>query len=157
MIVVSIKSQQLRFQSESHAPEIFAVSTGENGVGSEAGSQKTPLGLHRISCMIGKGLPNKAVFRGRRWTGEVFSSELGYLYPKRDWILSRLLWLDGVEPGRNRGGKVDTQRRYIYIHGTDEEEQLGLPCSHGCVRMGNNDVIRLFQLVRLGDLVSIEP
>jgi lipoprotein-anchoring transpeptidase ErfK/SrfK len=96
------------------------------------------------------------VFRARRPTGEIYSDELAAAEPERDWILTRILWLSGLEPGRNRLGTVDTMRRYIYIHGTPDREPMGVPCSHGCVRMRNRDIIRLFELVEAGTRVLLE-
>ena len=92
---------------------------------------------------------------GRRHTGEIYTPELARQFPERDWILSRILWLCGLEPGKNRGGSVDTMRRYIYIHGTPDSEPMGVPKSHGCIRMRNQDVIRLFDMVTPGTPVLI--
>lgn len=105
---------------------------------------------------IGEGCPSQTVFVRRRPTGEILSEELRQEWPNRDWILSRILWLDGLVPGLNRGGSVDTLRRYIYIHGTADEHQLGVPISHGCIRMANSDVIDLFGRVSVGSLVAVE-
>ncbi|ONF45181.1 L,D-transpeptidase [Marinobacter lutaoensis] len=128
----------------------YPVSTARNGVGERDGSGCTPRGRHYIRAMIGAGMPEGAVFRARRPTGEVFSSVLARQYPERDWILSRILWLCGLESGKNRGRGVDTFRRFIYIHGTPESEPMGVPKSHGCIRMRNRDVIELFERVRPG-------
>ena len=92
-------------------------------------------------------MPPRAVFRGRRFTGEICTPELQAAEPQRDWILSRILWLCGREPGVNRLGEVDTMARYIYIHGTADEAALGTPVSHGCIRMGNADIVELFERV----------
>lgn len=133
----------------------YRVSTAANGAGECEGSGCTPRGRHRIRARIGAGQPTGAVFRGRRPTGETWSPELAQRYPERDWILSRILWLSGCEPGRNRLGQVDSMRRYIYIHGTPEDEPMGEPRSHGCVRMRNADVIELFDLIEAGTEVDI--
>ncbi|MBL8465888.1 MAG: L,D-transpeptidase [Thauera sp.] len=133
----------------------YAVSTGERGAGERSGSLCTPRGRHRIRARIGAGAPAGAVFRGRRPTGEVWSPEFAAAHPGRDWILSRILWLCGEEPGRNRGGEVDTMRRYIYLHGTGDDQPMGVARSHGCVRMRNRDVIELFELVPGGTVVEI--
>lgn len=93
---------------------------------------------------------------GRRPTGEVWTPELAVRYPERDWILTRILWLSGTEVGRNRMGNVDSMRRYIYIHGTPASEPMGVPASHGCIRMTNEDVVTLFDKVPAGTLVDIE-
>ncbi|HNH65121.1 MAG TPA: L,D-transpeptidase [Thauera aminoaromatica] len=133
----------------------YAVSTGERGAGERSGSLCTPRGRHRIRARIGAGAPAGAVFRGRRPTGEVWTAEFAAAHPERDWILSRILWLCGEEPGRNRGGEVDTMRRYIYLHGTGDDQPMGVARSHGCVRMRNHDIIELFELVPAGTVVEI--
>ncbi|WP_439861578.1 L,D-transpeptidase family protein [Pseudomonas sp. MBLB4136] len=132
------------------------VSTALNGPGELNGSGCTPRGLHRVRAKIGEGLPVGAVLRGRRWTGEQWSAELATQFPERDWILSRILWLSGCEPGRNRLGNVDTFRRYIYLHGTPDTEPMGEPRSHGCIRLRNEDLIALFPRVPLKCAVRIE-
>lgn len=133
----------------------YAVSTALNGPGEESGSQRTPRGRHRIRARIGAGAPCGAVFRGRRPTGECWTPEFAAAHPGRDWILSRILWLCGEEPGRNRLGRVDSMRRYIYIHGTGDDQPMGVPLSHGCVRMRNREIIELFDLVPAGTKVEI--
>ncbi|AMO36132.1 L,D-transpeptidase [Thauera humireducens] len=133
----------------------YAVSTALNGPGEESGSQRTPRGRHRIRARIGAGAPSGAVFRGRRPTGECWTPEFAAAHPGRDWILSRILWLCGEEPGRNRLGRVDSMRRYIYIHGTGDDQPMGVPLSHGCVRMRNREIIELFDLVPAGTKVEI--
>ena len=133
----------------------YAVSTGERGAGERSGSLCTPRGRHRIRARICAGAPAGAVFRGRRPTGEVWSREFAAAHPGCDWILSRILWLCGEEPGRNRGGEVDTMRRYIYLHGTGDDQPMGVARSHGCVRMRNRDIIELFELVPAGTVVEI--
>ncbi len=133
----------------------YAVSTALNGAGEAEGSNRTPRGRHRVRARIGAGAPYAAVFRGRRPTGEVWTAALAAAQPGRDWILSRILWLCGEEPGRNRGGGVDSMRRYIYIHGTGDDQPMGVPRSHGCVRMRNRDIVELFELVPAGTAVEI--
>lgn len=133
----------------------YTISTALKGAGEVQGSGCTPRGWHYIRARIGAGLPEGAVLVGRRPTGEIWTSELASQFPERDWILSRILWLCGLESGKNRGGNVDTMRRYIYIHGTPDSEPMGQPLSHGCVRMRNADVIELFDLVRAGTPVLI--
>lgn len=105
---------------------------------------------------MGAGLPINAVFVGRRFTGEIYSEALAQQYPQRDWILSRILWLSGVEVGKNRLGNVDSMRRFIYIHGTPDTEPMGVARSHGCIRMRNDDVLDLFERVPVGTLLTIE-
>ena len=133
----------------------YPVSTALNGAGEETGSHRTPRGRHRIRARIGAGAPCGAVFRGRRPTGECWTPEFAAAHPGRDWILSRILWLCGEEPGRNRLGRVDSMRRYIYIHGTGDDQPMSVPRSHGCVRMRNSEVIELFDLVHAGTKVEI--
>jgi len=133
----------------------YPVSTATNGPGEQDGSYCTPRGRHRIAEKIGEGAPLCAAFKSREWTGEIWTPELDAENPGRDWILTRILWLDGLEPGRNKGGTVDTHNRYIYIHGTHEEHKLGTPASHGCIRMKNADVAELFDLVKVGTEVRI--
>jgi len=101
-------------------------------------------------------LPLAAVLRGRRWTGEVWSAQLHQQFPDRDWILTRILWLSGLEPGRNRLGEVDSFRRYIYLHGTPDTEPMGTPLSHGCVRLRNTDMLALFERVPVHCRVRID-
>ncbi len=156
-IQVSISDQTLRVCEGDVCVASYAVSTALNGAGNESGSGKTPLGIHRIRAKIGGGQPANAVFVGRRPTGEIYSPALAEQFPKRDWILSRILWLCGCEPGVNRLGHVDSQRRYIYIHGTPDSEPMGEPRSHGCIRMRNTDVIALFDRVASGTSVRILP
>jgi len=134
----------------------LAVSTARNGAGERNGSGCTPRGLHQVRAKIGAGLPLNAVLRGRRWTGEVWSPELHERFPGRDWVLTRILWLSGCEPGVNRLGAVDTFRRYIYLHGTPETEPLGVPLSHGCIRLHNTDLLGLFDRVPAHCRVRIE-
>ncbi|THK42213.1 L,D-transpeptidase [Methylophaga sp. SB9B] len=132
-----------------------AVSTALTGAGEQENSGCTPRGWHTIRACIGEGQPVNTVFRGRRPTGEIYSPELAGQFPDRDWILTRILWLSGLEPGKNRLGNVDTMRRYIYIHGTPDSEPMGIAKSHGCIRMHNQDLLALFDLVKPGLKVFI--
>lgn len=134
----------------------YPVSTALNGPGERQDSGCTPRGRHVVRARIGAGAPSGAVFRGRRPTGEIWTPEFALAHPGRDWILSRILWLSGCEPGWNRLGRVDSMRRYIYIHGTGDDQPMGVARSHGCVRMRNRDVIELFDLVPVGVVVLIE-
>ncbi|MGA9032597.1 MAG: L,D-transpeptidase [Sulfuricaulis sp.] len=131
------------------------ISTARNGVGEKNGSEKTPRGAHYIRARIGAGLPADAVLVSRRPTGEIYSPSLRTAFPNRDWILTRILWLCGLEPGKNRLGKVDTMRRYIYIHGCPDEDPMGVPGSRGCVKMRNREIIELFDHVAPGTRVHI--
>lgn len=133
----------------------YPVSTARAGVGEVSGSYRTPRGRHLIRAKIGAGLPENTVFVRRRPTGEVWSPELAAQHPGRDWILTRILWLSGCEPGRNRLGCVDTMRRYVYIHGCPDVAEMGIPGSHGCVRMRNTDLVELFDRVPCYTAVEI--
>ena len=158
-IVVELASQSLVLEDNGQEIVRYAVSTAKNGPGEREGSGCTPRGEHRIRARIGAGAACGTVFRSRRPTGEIWTPELAARHPDRDWILSRILWLCGCEPGRNRGrdrcGSVDTMRRYIYIHGTPDDQPMGVPLSHGCIRMRNHDVIALFDRVAVGTPVRI--
>lgn len=155
-IEVHVPSQWLRVHDET-GEVVFArrIATAKKGVGEALGSEQTPRGQHIIRAKIGVGAPANTVFVGRRPTGERYSPQLRALYPQRDWILTRILWLSGCEPGKNRLGDVDTMRRYIYIHGCPDEDVMGVPSSHGCVKMRNADVVALFDLVAVGVPVNI--
>lgn len=131
------------------------VSTARNGVGERRNSECTPRGRHIIRAKIGAGEPINSVFVSRRPTGEIYTPQLRAIYPGRDWILTRILWLSGLEPGRNRMGDVDTMRRYVYIHGCPDDDPMGVPGSRGCVKMRNRDIVQLFDLVPPGTPVTI--
>ncbi|MGR9088572.1 MAG: L,D-transpeptidase family protein [Gammaproteobacteria bacterium] len=152
---ISIRTQTLSLIINGKAVRTYPVSTAKNGPGERKGSECTPRGWHAIRAKIGQGQPMCSVFVGRRPTGEIYSSELGRLFPERDWILTRILWLGGLEPGKNRYGQVDTAWRYIYIHGCPDECLNGLPRSHGCIRMRNADVLELFDRAPAGTRVWI--
>jgi lipoprotein-anchoring transpeptidase ErfK/SrfK len=152
---ISIPRQHLSIIDCGKVIRSYPISSAKNGVGEKRGSECTPTGWHSIRAKIGSGLPINSVFVGRRATGEIYNDELGRSYPQRDWILTRILWLGGLEPGKNRYGEVDTCRRYIYIHGTPDEPMIGSPASHGCIRMKNADVLDLFDRVKSGVKVYI--
>lgn len=158
-IDVSLAAQQLYLYQNSDTGDIllghFPVSTARNGAGELADSFCTPRGAHRIAQKIGEDAPLFTVFKARVATGEIWTPELEATDPGRDWILSRILWLDGLEPGKNQGNNVDSHARYIYIHGTNEEDQIGRPVSHGCIRMRNTDVVALFDQVSVDTRVNI--
>jgi lipoprotein-anchoring transpeptidase ErfK/SrfK len=155
-ILISLSDQRLELWEDEVVVRSFPVSTSRHGAGERNGSFQTPRGRHVIRAKIGAGQPAGAVFSARRPTGEVYSPELARQHPGRDWILTRILWLSGTEPGGNRLGAVDTMRRFIYIHGAPDSEPLGEPRSQGCIRMSNRDVTELFDLVAAGTIVEIE-
>lgn len=152
---ISIASQQLTVYSDGKPVRCYAVSTAKKGAGELMGSECTPTGWHNIRAKIGADQPLNSVFVGRRPTGEIYSVDLGVQYPQRDWILTRILWLGGLEPGKNRYGNVDSAWRYIYIHGCPDQLMNGSPESHGCIRMNNADVLDLFNRVEAGVKVYI--
>ena len=155
-IEISIADQSLTLLADANRVlKRYQVSTAAKGPGEQMGSYQTPRGQHRIRARIGQGLPLGAVLRGRRPTGEICTPELMVAQPGKDWILTRILWLCGEEPGFNRGGQVDTMRRYVYIHGTPDGTALGIPGSHGCIRMRNSELVELFDRVPVGTPVLI--
>ena len=156
LVRIDLDHQRLDLYVDGRVCRSYPVSTAANGPGEREGSECTPRGEHVIRARIGAGAARGSVFVGRRLTGEHYTPELGAAHPGRDWILTRILWLSGTEPGRNRMGRVDTMRRYIYIHGCPDEVDMTVPGSHGCIRMRNDDVIDLFDRVEAGARVVIE-
>lgn len=154
-IEINLGTQELTLFVGDDIERVYPVSTAYNGPGEQLGSGCTPRGRHVIRAMIGHDMPVNTVFIGRRATGEVYSAALREKHPNRDWILTRILWLSGCEPGFNRHGNVDTMRRYIYIHGAPEDAKMGQPGSHGCVRMHNLNLVELFERVVPGTPVNI--
>ena len=155
-ISVSLEQQRLSFQVPGSSDREYPVSTSARGPGELEGSGCTPRGRHLVRAKIGAGQPLAAVFQARRPTGEIYSAALARQFPDRDWILTRILWLSGLEVGSNRLGRLDTMRRFIYIHGTPDARSVGEPLSHGCIRMTNQDVLELFDSVAVGTQVDIE-
>jgi lipoprotein-anchoring transpeptidase ErfK/SrfK len=155
-IKIDIPSQELDLYDDKGAIfRRYRISSARNGTGQQNGSFRTPLGRHIIRAKIGAGQPVNTVFVRRRPTGEIYCPELGAAFPSRDWILTRILWLSGSEPGFNRLGTVDTMRRFIYIHGSPDSVEMGKPGSIGCIRMRNQDLLELFDLVDAGVSVDI--
>lgn len=159
-LLVGLASQRVWLLRGRDVQACYPASTARNGAGEDSGSERTPRGWHVVRARIGAGLPLAAVLRGRRPTGEVWSQALHEAQPGRDWILGRILWLSGREPGVNRGRRadgvlVDSLRRYIYLHGTPDCEPMGEPRSHGCVRLRNDDILALFEQVPAGTPVLI--
>ena len=158
-LVINIAKQTLTVYRQQNEIHTYSISTAKHGIGSQQDSGCTPLGQHVIAKKIGDSMPINTVFVGRVPTGEKYSAEFGALHSERDWILSRILWLSGLENGVNKGsnhqGNCDTYQRYIYIHGTPDSEPMGVPRSHGCVRMRNDDIVALFEQVKEGTAVTI--
>lgn len=152
-IVINLAAQTLVLSAAVR--HCYTVSTAANGAGELRDSHQTPRGRHVIRAKIGAGAPINTVFRGRRPSGEQYSPQLAKNSSHNDWILTRILWLGGLQPEKNRGGRVDTLRRYIYIHGTPDSTLLGVPGSIGCIRMRNIDIVELFDLVKVGERVDI--
>ena len=156
-IRINVTAQQLSLlDEEGNVLHEYPVSTSRYGTGNQKGSEKTPLGLHRIKDKLGGAMPANEVFIARVPQGSLDECrERGVDLPD-DVIMGRIMWLEGMEPGRNQGGYVDTYQRYIYIHGTNHEESIGTPSSIGCIRMRNNDIVELYRLVDIGSEVLIE-
>ena len=155
-IAIDLDTQQLAlFDDADVLIRRYLVSTALNGPGELNGSGCTPRGRHVVRARIGPGHDPRAIFDGRRPTGNIWTPALTEEMPDKDWILGRILWLSGCEPGRNRLGTVDSMRRYIYIHGTPDDQPMGVARSHGCVRMRPEEVVELFDLVPAGTPVEI--
>lgn len=153
---ISTQLQQLKIHINSKITKSYPISSAKNGIGEINGSGCTPCGWHCIRAKIGDTQPLNSVFVARRPTGEIYNLELAKNFPNRDWILTRILWLDGLEVGKNRYGNVHTASRYIYIHGCPDELINGKPESHGCIRMKNADVLDLFNRIPVGTKVFID-
>lgn len=156
ILTVSIAQQIMECFENDNRYAAYKISTGKKGFGEEKGSERTPRGWHRVYSIIGLEYPVNSVLVGRVWTGELYTEQLAAQFTDRDWILTRIIQLDGLEPGRNKGGNVDTLERYIYIHGTPDTTPLGIPGSRGCIRMSNPDVIKLASWVDTETLVYIQ-
>ena len=153
---VSLAVQRLRLlDAAGNELRRYSVSTGAKGAGEQRGSYRTPRGRHVVRAKIGAGAPLNTVFVARRPNGEIYGPALEAERPGRDWILTRILWLSGCEPGFNRLGEVDTMRRYIYLHGCPDSAPMGVAASHGCIRMRNADIVELFDLIPPGTPVDI--
>ncbi len=156
LIKIVIPEQTLSFLENDSVLQTYTISSGKNGVGEQMGSEQTPRGWHQVRAKIGANCAENTVFIARRPSGEIYSQQRRDASKPRDWILTRIMWLSGLELGKNRLGKVDTMRRYIYIHGSPDEVEMGVPGSRGCIRMRNKDIIELFDRVKVGDKVLIE-
>ncbi|MBV9575254.1 MAG: L,D-transpeptidase [Gammaproteobacteria bacterium] len=156
LLEICISTQTLSLIKDNHLIKKYVISTAKNGMGEEYGSEKTPLGWHIIRAKIGTNAPANTVFIRRRSTGEIFIPEFIKQFPERDWILTRILWLSGLEIHKNRLGNVDSMRRKIYIHGSPDQFVMGTPESKGCIRMRNHDVIELFDTIPVGTRVLVK-
>jgi lipoprotein-anchoring transpeptidase ErfK/SrfK len=156
MLTVQMDSQTMSVFRDGQCIKDYSISTAKNGPGEIRGSEQTPRGLHVIRAKIGADNPANTVFISRRPTGELYTPELRARFPERDWILTRIFWLSGLEIGRNRLGNVDTMRRYIYIHGTPDDVAMGAPGSRGCIRMRNDQIIELFNQIPVGTQILIK-
>ena len=157
MCLVSVREQELLLLQDDHILQHYAISTSRFGVGSEQDSQKTPPGAHRIAECIGADQPIHTVFKGRVAQDRLATIESAPKSTGQDCITTRILWLEGLEDGLNRGGPLDSYRRYIYIHGTHEEGLIGQAASVGCIRLRAQDMIDLFEHVQVNTLVLILP
>ena len=155
LIAVNIRSQELFLLYKGNIEQVYSISTSAYGTGSKENSFKTPLGKHKISRKIGVNLPFAAILKGRLWTGEIAELIIDKIDTDFDIVTSRILWLEGLEEGINKGPGVDSKSRFIYIHGTAEEGLIGEPASNGCVRMYNGDVIDLYSRVTVNTQVWI--
>lgn len=160
-LLVNIRSQTL-IVNNAATNVVYPIATAKKGIGQIENSECTPLGMHRVAEKIGANMPTDAVFIGREWTKEIYTESLAQAHPDRDWILTRILWLDGQEQGTNKGmssvvtgASCDSKNRYIYIHGCPDSHAMQIPSSHGCIKMRNADIIQLFDMVEVGTAVSI--
>ena len=154
-IEIDLSRQTLSLIEGKEIIRVYSISTAKNGSGEVMDSECTPRGKHLISEKIGSGCEVNTVFVGRKSTGELYHPELREQFPDRDWIITRILWLNGCEQGKNKGGNVDSHDRYIYIHGAPDDVDMGMPGSRGCVRMCNDDIVELFELVDIETSVNI--
>lgn len=155
ILFISIKNQNLYHIKNQKIITKYIISSSKYGTGSKQDSNKTPIGLHKIKKKFGEKTPNNGIMIGRIFTGKIANIYKDTTKSKTDDITSRILWLEGIEPGKNKGVGIDSYERYIYIHGTSEEGLLGTPSSHGCIRMKNKDIIDLYKIIEVGTLVLI--
>lgn len=155
-IEIHIPTQKMYVFDDGKIIKEYFISTAKNGAGEMRGSEQTPRGSHIVRAKIGANCLANTVFVGRRPTGEIYEPLLRATFPERDWILTRIFWLSGLEPGKNRLGNVDTMRRYIYIHGAPDEVEMGMPGSKGCIRMRNENIIELFEQIPVGTRVLLK-
>jgi lipoprotein-anchoring transpeptidase ErfK/SrfK len=150
LLYVGVERQKMYLFIDGKVEKIYDVSTSRNGAGTKSGSEQTPIGLHVVNGKYGEGLPKGSVLRGKKFTGQIADIQTEPITTGKDDITSRILTIKGLEEGVNKGGDLDSYNRKIYIHGTAEEGLIGQPASHGCVRMRNEDIIELFDIVNEG-------
>ncbi len=151
---VRVDTQELLVVRDGKVVRTYRCSTAARGTGNQRDSEKTPLGWHQIGAKIGDGLPVGAILEERRWKGRIWQPTDK---SDADMVLTRILRLRGLEPGYNLGGKVDSWERCIYIHGTNDVNDLGKPSSHGCIRLSPSEVVELYDSVTTGCRVLITP
>lgn len=156
MIKINLTLQKLFLMDNDDIIREYTISSGKNGIGEVRDTGMTPRGMHIVRAKIGGECPVNTVFRSRRPTGEIYQAGWREQFPDKDWILTRIMWLSGLEVGKNRLGNVDTMQRYIYIHGTPDEVEMGTPGSKGCIRMRNENIVELYNLVPVGTRVLLE-
>jgi len=156
LVIVASAAQRVLCYKDDVLCHSYVCSTAKNGLGEQEGSECTPRGWHTVHRVIGLELEENSVLVGRQWTGELYTPALSATYPERDWILSRIIQLAGMESGRNSGGNVDSLQRFIYFHGTPDSTTLGTPSSKGCVRLNNKDIIQFAQWIKANDKIYIK-
>ena len=155
VLFVNITEQKMYYIKEGGIVKTYVISSSSYGVGNKAGSNKTPIGLHKVKQKFGEKTPINGKMIGRVFYGNIATIYTDNTKSKTDDVCSRILWLVGLEEGLNKGEGIDSYNRYIYIHGTSEEGRLGKPASHGCIRMKNKEVIELYEKIKIGTLVLI--
>ena len=155
LLFISIENQKMYHIKNNNIISEYIISSSAYGTGNKLGSNKTPLGLHKIKQKYGKATPINGRMVGRIFYGYIANIHTDETKSRTDDITSRILWLEGMEEGKNKGTGIDSYKRYIYIHGTSEEGRLGTPTSHGCIRMKNKEVIDLYKIIEVGTLVLI--
>ena len=155
VLFVNITEQKMYYIKEGGIVKTYVISSSSYGVGNKAGSNKTPIGLHKVKQKFGEETPINGKMIGRVFYGDIATIYTDNTKSKTDDVCSRILWLVGLEEGLNKGEGIDSYNRYIYIHGTSEEGRLGKPASHGCIRMKNKEVIELYEKIKIGTLVLI--
>ena len=155
VLFISIENQELYYIRNKTVVNTFIISSSKYGTGNENGSNKTPLGIHKVKEKHGEDTPLNGIMVGRIFNGKIAKVYHDTTRSKTDDITTRILWLEGMEEGKNKGVGIDSYKRYIYIHGTSEEGRLGMPASHGCIRMKNKDIIDLYRIIEVGTLVLI--